>query len=148
MLLKLSWFFPLCPPPPSTPYSLRQSPHHCSLYSSLRVSVSAENRLTSFAFIWLWVYPGAKFLTLTFAPSLIPFQLLASWNYSSSSHLHPQLLISPKHCSKEKSNTMSFTLGLRYLPNFHVAHLRTELSFSSATGESFYHVFPNCMCLK
>ena len=22
--------FPLCPPPPSTSYSLRQSPHHCS----------------------------------------------------------------------------------------------------------------------
>ena len=30
MLLQLSWFFPLCPPLPTTPYSLRQSPHHCS----------------------------------------------------------------------------------------------------------------------
>ena len=30
MLLHLSQFFPLSPPPPSTPHSLRQSPHHCS----------------------------------------------------------------------------------------------------------------------
>ena len=27
MLLQLSCFFPFCSPPPSTPYSLRQSPH-------------------------------------------------------------------------------------------------------------------------
>ena len=30
MLLQLSWFFPLSPPSPSTPLSLRQSPHHNS----------------------------------------------------------------------------------------------------------------------
>ena len=30
MLLELSCFFPLCPFPPSTSHSLRQSPHHCS----------------------------------------------------------------------------------------------------------------------
>ena len=30
MLLQLSWFFSLYPPPPSTPHSLRQSPHHRS----------------------------------------------------------------------------------------------------------------------
>ena len=30
MLLQLSWFSPRCPLPLSTPYSLRQFPHHCS----------------------------------------------------------------------------------------------------------------------
>ena len=30
MLLQLPQFLPLCPPPPSTPHSLRQSPPHCS----------------------------------------------------------------------------------------------------------------------
>ena len=30
MLLQFSWFSPLCPPPTSTPHSLRQAPHHCS----------------------------------------------------------------------------------------------------------------------
>ena len=30
MLLQLSQFLPLCPPLPSIPLSLRQSPHHCS----------------------------------------------------------------------------------------------------------------------
>ena len=30
LLLQLSWFFPLCHPPPSTPHSLKQSPYHCS----------------------------------------------------------------------------------------------------------------------
>ena len=28
MPLQLSQLFPFCPPPPSTPHSLRQSPHH------------------------------------------------------------------------------------------------------------------------
>ena len=30
MLLQLSQFFPFCLPPPRTPHSLKQSPHHCS----------------------------------------------------------------------------------------------------------------------
>ena len=41
MLLHLSQIFPLCPSPPSIPYSFRQFPHHCSCPWVIRVSALA-----------------------------------------------------------------------------------------------------------
>ena len=38
MLLELSWFFPLCPPPPSTPPLLQAVPHSYSCPWVMRVS--------------------------------------------------------------------------------------------------------------
>ena len=66
--------------------------------------------------------PGAKLLTFTCVPT---FQLLATWDFSCFSHFPPWLLLPPKNCSKEKSNTMSFTVHPRFLPNFYGTSFRT-----------------------
>ena len=55
MLLQLSWFFSLYPPPPSTPHSLRQSPHHCScLWVKCISSLSTPFPLLYFTSLWLF----------------------------------------------------------------------------------------------
>lgn len=61
-------------------------------------------------------------------------RLLAAWGHSSPSHFHPQLLISPEHGSKEKSSSMSFTVVLRYLPNFHAAVSGQSFRLSYTSG--------------
>ena len=55
MLLQLSWFFPHCPPLPSTPHSLRQSLHHCSHPWIMHIgSVATPFPILYFPFPWLF----------------------------------------------------------------------------------------------
>ena len=54
MLLQLSQFFWLCPPPPSTSHSLRQSPHHCSHLWLMRInSLATPFPMLYFTCPWL-----------------------------------------------------------------------------------------------
>ena len=63
MLLQLSWFFPLGPPPPSTPYSLRQSPHHCSCLGVMHIS-SLATPFSILYFISPWLFCNYLFVPL------------------------------------------------------------------------------------
>ena len=55
MLLQLFQFLPLCVPPPSVPYSLRQSPHHCSCPWVMCIhSLSTSFPLLYFISPWLF----------------------------------------------------------------------------------------------
>ena len=63
MLLQLSQFFSLCPPPPSSPHSLRQSPHHCSCQWVMHVSCLA----TAFPMLYVtfpWLFCNCLFVLL------------------------------------------------------------------------------------
>ena len=85
MLLQLSQFFPLCPPPPRTPRSLRQSPHHCSCPWVMCISSLA----TPFAILYFtppWLlcnYLSALLNPLTSSP--IPPQPPPVWQPSQCS---------------------------------------------------------------
>ena len=63
MLLQLSQFLLLCPPPPNIPFSLRQSPHHCSCPWVMPVSLLA----TPFPIVYLtslWLFCNYLFVLL------------------------------------------------------------------------------------
>ena len=71
MLLELSQFFPFCPPPPSTTYSLSPSPNHCSCQWVMRVSSLA----TSFPVLYFTShgYSVTTYLYLLIPSPLHPF---------------------------------------------------------------------------
>ena len=52
---QLSWFFLLCPPPPIKPYSLRQSPYHCSCPWVMPIS-SLESPFPILYFTSPWLF--------------------------------------------------------------------------------------------
>ena len=63
MLVQLFWFFPRCPSPPSTPYSLRQFLHHCSCPWVMCISLLA----TPFPILYLtspWLFSNYLFALL------------------------------------------------------------------------------------
>ena len=63
MLLQLSQFFPLCPPPPNVPYCLRQSPHHCSCPLVKHITSSATP-FPILYFISPWLFYNYLFVLL------------------------------------------------------------------------------------
>ena len=75
MLLQLSWFFPCCPSPSSIPYSLRQSPHHCS-NPRVRCVSSLATPFPILHFTSPWPYCTYLFLLLNpLTSSYIPSNL-------------------------------------------------------------------------
>ena len=82
MLLQLSWFFLLCPPPPSTPYSLRQSSLLCSGPWVMGISSSA----TPFPILYFtspWLFCNYLFVLLNpLTSSLIPLHHPPIWQPS------------------------------------------------------------------
>ena len=74
IVLQLSWFFPICPPPLNTPYSLRQSPTIVHVHGSC-VQV-------------LWLF---HFLYCTISPWLFCDYLLVLLKPLTSSPIPPHL---------------------------------------------------------
>ena len=76
MLLQLSWFFPLCPSPPSTSHSLRKSPHHClSPWVMCLSSLDAPFPILYLTSAWLscdYLFVLLNPLTSSFPPHLSP----------------------------------------------------------------------------
>ena len=72
MLLQLSQFFPLNPPPPSTSPSLRLSPHHCSCPWVMCIrSLASPFPILYFTSPWLfWNYLFVLLNPLTSSPIL------------------------------------------------------------------------------
>ena len=71
----MSWFFPLCPPPPSTPYFFRQSPHHCSCPWVMHISsLASPFPILYFRSPWLYCNYLFVFNPLTSSP-ILPFPL-------------------------------------------------------------------------
>ena len=75
LLIILSWlshFIHLCPQPPNTPHSLRQSPHHCSCLWIMHISSLA----TPFPILYitpLWLFSNYLLVLLsplTFSPNM------------------------------------------------------------------------------
>ena len=84
MLLQLSWFFPLCPPPPSIPYSLSQCPHHCSCPWVMHISSLAPPFPTLY-FISPWLFSNYLFVLLTaLTSSPISLHPLPSGNHQNT----------------------------------------------------------------
>ena len=88
MLLQLSWYFPLCPHPSSTPHSLRQSPHHCSCSWVIHIS-SLAIPFPILYFISPWQF--YKYLFVLLNPliySPIPSHPLPSGNHQNATCIH------------------------------------------------------------
>ena len=87
MLLQLSQF-PLYPPPPSTTYSLRQCPHHCSCPWVMCVSsLATPFPILYFTSPWLFVTTNLYFLIPSPLHPL-PYNTLPSGNHQKSLHIH------------------------------------------------------------
>ena len=88
MLLKLSWFYPLCHPPPSTSHTLRQSSQHCSCPWVMSISFLA----TPFPLLYFtspWLFCNYLFVFLNpLTSSLIPSHPLPSGNYQNILCIH------------------------------------------------------------
>ena len=87
-LFQLSQFFSLCSRPPSTPHSLRPSPHHCSCPWVLRISSLAA----PFPILYLispWLFCNYLFVVLNplTSPSILPHPL-TSGNHENALFIH------------------------------------------------------------
>ena len=92
MLLQLSWFFPHGPPPPSTPYSLRQSPHHCSCPWVMHIS-SLATPFPTLYFISPWLSCNYIFILLNpLTSSSSPYNTLLSGNHQNTLHIQVSVL--------------------------------------------------------
>ena len=91
MLLQLSWFFPLCPSPPSAPYSLRQALHHCSCPWVTSMScLAAPCPILNFTSPWLFCnYLFVLLSPLTSSP--IPHTPLPFGNHQNAFCIHDAL---------------------------------------------------------
>ena len=88
ILLQLSRFVPLFLSPPSTPHSLRQSPHHCSCPWIMCIS-SLATPFPALYFTSHWLFCNYLFVLLnplTFSP--IPPNPLPSDNHQNVLHIH------------------------------------------------------------
>ena len=85
MLLQWPQFFSLCPPPPSTPSSFRQSPHHCSCPWVMGIS-SLATSLPILYFTSPWLFCNYLFVLLNPFTSLpIPTRYPPIWEPSKHS---------------------------------------------------------------
>ena len=92
MLLQLSQFFLLCPPLPSTPHSLRQSPHHCLCPWITHISSLATPFLILY-FISPWLFCNYLFVLLNpLTSSPILSFLLPSGNRQNT-HIHDSVSV-------------------------------------------------------
>ena len=93
MLLQLSWFFPFCPPPPSTPYSFKQSTCHCSCPWVMCMFFGCSISLLYFTSPWLFCnYLFVLLDPLTFSP--IPhISSLLSGNHQNAFSFHDPVSI-------------------------------------------------------
>ena len=87
MLLQLSQFLPLCPPPPTIPHSYRPSPYHCSCPWVMRISsLATPFPILYFPSPWLFCnYLFVPFNPLTSSP--IPPHPLPSGNHQNPLHI-------------------------------------------------------------
>ena len=85
--------FPLCTPPPSTPYSLKQSPHHCSCPWVMHISSSA----TPFPILYCtspWLFCNCLFVLVNpLTSSPIPPLPLPSGNHQNVHHIHDSVSV-------------------------------------------------------
>ena len=145
MLLQLSWFFPHLPPSSQCPYSLRQSPHHCSCpWVTCVSSLASLFPILSFTSPWLFCnYLFVLLNPLTSSP-ILPL-LLPIWQPSGN-----ELLFSC--CFKSLSLSLTFgLLIMMYLgeglfastiigtPQF--LDLKWRRSFIHQIREVFFHYF-------
>ena len=87
MLLRLSQFPPpLCPLPPSTPHSLRQSPHHCSSPWVMHIS-SLATPFPILYFTFPWLFCNYPFLLNPLTSLPIPAYRTYIWQLSKPSVL-------------------------------------------------------------
>ena len=95
MLLQLSQFFPLCPPLPSTPHSLKQSPHHFSYQWVMQIS-SLATPFPALYFTSPWLFYNYLFVLLnplTSSPQhILPHLFLHT-------HPHTPPIWKPSKCS-------------------------------------------------
>ena len=93
MLLQWSQFFSFCPPPPRTPYSLRQSPHHCSCPWVMHIS-SLASPFPVLYFTYLWLFYNYLFVLLNpLTSSPIPLTTLPSGNHQNTLCIHDSVSV-------------------------------------------------------
>ena len=93
MLLQLSQFFSLCPPPPSTPQSLRQSPHHGPCLWVMCIS-SLATPFPILYFTFPWLFCNYLFVLLnSLISSSIPHTPLPSGNHQNALCIHDSVSV-------------------------------------------------------
>ena len=87
------FIFPPLPPPPSTPNSLKQSPHHCSCPWVVHISsLATPFPILYFTAPWLFFnYLFVLLKTLTFSP--IPSYTLPSGTHQNALHIHDSVSV-------------------------------------------------------
>ena len=88
MLLQLSQFLSLYSPPPSTPHSLRQTPHHCSCPGIIHMRSPATPFLILY-FTLPWLFCNYLFVFLNpLTSSLLPLHIPTLGNNQNALCIH------------------------------------------------------------